>query len=311
MSILITGAGMIGCYFAREMARRGRQVVLYEGAPNAEYIRFVAGDAPVVKGDIRDLPALVDVMREYGVDTVFHSAAMISRTVAANPFTGLSVNIGGTTAVAEASRLCGVRRLVFCSSVVAYRWSLRPVAPVDEDFPLGDDDFYGNSKVACEQVLHAYGAKYGIEVAVLRFPLVYGHGLFAGGARGGIAPHLIAEDAARGRPVRIDPAQFNTTEHLYVKDAVQGVTLACERPFTGKAFNIGAGAVTGPSDLAHAVKTACPGLSVEVLPGSSEHPGHQKQPLDLNRARKELGYDPEFDLDKGMSDLIQELRRLS
>ncbi|MDO8689131.1 MAG: NAD(P)-dependent oxidoreductase [Dehalococcoidia bacterium] len=309
MTILITGAGMIGCYFAREMARRGRRVVLYDAAPNADYVRFVAGETPVVKGDIRDLPALVDVMREYSVDTVFHSAAMISRSVAENPYSGLSVNIGGATAVSEASRLCGVRRLVFSSSVVAYRWSLRPVAPVDEDFPLGDDDFYGNSKVACEQVLHAYGARYGIEVAVLRFPLVYGHGLFAGGARGGIAPHRIAEDAARGRPVRIDPALFNTTEHLYVKDAVQGVALACERPFTAKAFNIGAGIVTGPADLAHAVRAACPGLDVAVLPGSSEHPGHQKQPLDLTRARKELGYEPQFDLVKGMADFIQELQR--
>ncbi|MDP2659545.1 MAG: hypothetical protein Q8R28_02285 [Dehalococcoidia bacterium] len=61
MSILITGAGTIGCYVARETAPRDRRVGLYDAASGADCIRFVAGQAPPTNGSSRELPALVDV----------------------------------------------------------------------------------------------------------------------------------------------------------------------------------------------------------------------------------------------------------
>lgn len=311
MNILITGAGLIGCHFAREMARRGHRAVLYDVAPNENYVRSVAGDTPVVKGDIRDLPALVDVIREHQVDTVFHSAGLIGPKVAERPYMGLNINVGGAIAVGEASRLCGVRRLAFASSFAVYHWDLPPTAPLNEDFPTVQNNFYGSSKVSCEQILRAYATTYGMELALLRFAQVYGRGHYVGGSSGGIAMHGVAEAAARGEPVRVDPRLFGINEYVYISDVVQGIALACERPLKIGAFNIGTGALNSPSDVAEAIRKVRPGLEVEVLPGPAQRPGQRRDhPLDLTRARRELGYSPQFNLAGGIAEFVKELERV-
>ncbi|MDO8689130.1 MAG: NAD(P)-dependent oxidoreductase [Dehalococcoidia bacterium] len=309
MNILVTGAGLIGCHFAREMQKRGHRTVLFDLAPNESYVRSVAGDAPaIVKGDIRDLPALVDTMRAHHIEAVFHTAGLIGPRVAERPYTGLNINVGGAISVAEASRLHGVRRLVFASTHGVYNWNLPPRAPVAEDFPVGEDTFYAASKVSCEQILRAYGVRYGLDVAILRFAQVYGRGHFAGGSSGGIAMNALAEAAARGGPVRIDPSKFGINDYVYVKDAVRAASLACEQPLQSKVFNVGSGRLEGPAGLASAIKTARPGLEVEILPGPAERPGHSHAfALDTSRTETELGYQPRFDLAGGMADFIQEM----
>ncbi|MDP2659540.1 MAG: NAD(P)-dependent oxidoreductase [Dehalococcoidia bacterium] len=312
MNILVTGAGLIGCHFAREMQSRGHQTVLFDLAPNEGYVRSIAGDAPVVKGDIRDLPALVDTMRAHQIKVVFHTAGLIGPRVAERPYTGLNINIGGAISLAEASRLQGVRRLVFASTHGVYNWNLPPRGPVDEDFPVGEDTFYAASKVSCEQILRAYGVRYGLDVAILRFAQVYGRGHFAGGSSGGVAMHAVAEAAARDGLVRIDPSKFGVNEYVYVKDAVRAAILACEQPLKSKVFNVGSGRLESPADLASAIREARPGLDVEVLPGPAERPGHLHAfPLDTGRAAAELGYQPRFDLARGMTDFIQEMESVS
>lgn len=309
MNILVTGAGLIGCYFAGEMLRRGHRAVIYDIAPIDRYVRSVAGDVPLVRGDVRDLPALMDVMREHRVEAVFHSAGLIGPKVSERPYTGLNINVGGAIAVGEASRLSGVRRIVFTSSFAVYNWNLPSAVPIDEDFPASQNNFYGSSKIACEQILRAYATSYNMELAILRFAQVYGRGHYVGGSAGGIAMHEVIEAAARGEPVRLQPQRFGVNEFVYIGDVVQGVAGACEKPVGIAAFNIGTGVLNSPSDVAGAIKTVCPEVSVEVLPGPAERPGqHRTQPLDLTRARKELGYDPQFDLVGGITHMVAELR---
>ena len=55
MNVLITGAGLAGCHSARALAERGHQVMLFDVAPNVEYVRSVAGDLPVHQGVSRNL----------------------------------------------------------------------------------------------------------------------------------------------------------------------------------------------------------------------------------------------------------------
>jgi UDP-glucose 4-epimerase len=309
MNILITGAGLIGCHFAREMAQRGHQAVVYDIAPNEGYVRSVARDVSLVRGDVRDLPALLETMQAHRVDTVFHTAGLIGGKVAERPYSGMGINVGGAIAVAEATRLSGAERLVFASTFGVYNWGLSASAPINEDFPLGGDSLYGGSKVACEQIFRGYGAKYGFEAIMLRFAQVYGRGHYVGGSSGGQAMHEIVASVADGKPVRIVPRHFGINEYVYVKDAVQGAVLACETSVKSKAFNIGTGHLASPEDLVAAIGAVRPGLEVQVEAGPAERPGQRRtQPLDLTRARQELGYAPRFDLVEGIADFVQELR---
>jgi UDP-glucose 4-epimerase len=313
LNILITGAGLLGCYTAREVTARGGKVVLYDNTPDYNYVNYVAGNVPIVAGDIRDMPTLIGIMRTHRVNTVFHSAAVFGAKLDEYPYTGLGINIGGTIALAEASRLTGVRRFVFASTGV-YNWSLPMSAPVSEDFSIGGDSFYIGSKVACEQVLRAYASKYGFETAMLRFARIYGMGHYKGGSVGGPVLHQVILAASKGNPVHIDSSLFGIDEYLYVNDAAEAVVLACDKALRSNTFNIGTGILSGPEDLAAAIKTVCPETTVTVQVSPDDNPpgfypdySHRLYPMDLNRAKLELGYNPRFDLVKGIKHFVNEL----
>jgi UDP-glucose 4-epimerase len=308
MNILVTGAGLIGSNFTQEMIRQGHQVVLYDIAPNTAFIKRVVGEVPIVAGDIRDLPTLVETMQRHQINTVFHSAGLLGPTDE-RPYIGLSINIGGTIAVAEAARLTGVRRFVFASTFGVYQWTPPPKAPVSETHPLEGAGFYGGSKEAGERIVVAYGNKYGMEVAIPRFAGVYGAGHYAGGSSVGRRFHQLMQAVVSGGPVRIDAAAFGNYEYVYVKDIAQGLALASQRPLKSRTFNLGTGIVSTAADLAEALRTAFPKVEVEIIPAPPEKPIPDRQPLNLTRSKQELGYSPQFDLIKGLTDFANELRK--
>ena len=107
-----------------------------------EYITNVAGDVAVVKGDILDLPFLIETFQDRQVDAVFHSAYLIGDRLSQQPYAGLNVNIGGLINIAEAVRLSAAHRIVFASTYGVYNWALGPTEPVDEDFPVLTNALY-------------------------------------------------------------------------------------------------------------------------------------------------------------------------
>ena len=77
MTTLVTGAGLIGTAFAQEAAKRGETLVFFDARPDDPYLRVKLGDAvpEVVRGDVRDLPALVAAVGTPGTATRGHAAA--------------------------------------------------------------------------------------------------------------------------------------------------------------------------------------------------------------------------------------------
>lgn len=316
MNILITGAGLVGCYLARDLLERGHKVVLYELAPYRDYIRWVAGDVPIVAGDVREMPDLVETMKRHQIEVVVHTVALMGQKLEDQPYRGMNINIGGTINVVEAARLTGVERLVYTSTFGVYHWTLPPTAPVTEDYVLAGNVLYSGSKIASERIVRAYGNRYGISTAVTRFANVYGAGHYAGGAGGGAgasAIHDLIEVAKAGGNVRIDLRLVtDLTEYVYVKDAVRGVALAAEQRGNNQTFNLGTGVLTTPADVAAAFRKVFPNVDVRVGDEEAAYQVvHRDQPLDLTRSRSELGYDPQFvDLADGIADFSGELERV-
>ena len=122
MNILITGAGLIGSNAARHAVDAGNQVVLFDLAPNRDYIQKVVGKdkADVVAADMRDLPALLSTMEKFNVDTLVHTAGLIGGRVQENSYTGATNNILGTINVLEAARLRKLKRIVYVSTFGVY-----------------------------------------------------------------------------------------------------------------------------------------------------------------------------------------------
>jgi nucleoside-diphosphate-sugar epimerase len=171
--ILVTGAtGFVGRPMCSLLQRSGftvRAAVRREGVTAA-----VAAREVVAIGDLG--PATAWESAVDGMDAVIHLAgrAHIMRDTAVDPLQAFrSVNVEPTIRLAQAAARHGVRRLVFVSSIKVNgeETTSRPFTESDACSP---EDPYGTSKFEAEQALGDVSRATGLEVVIVRPPLVYG-----------------------------------------------------------------------------------------------------------------------------------------
>jgi nucleoside-diphosphate-sugar epimerase len=309
MTTLVTGVGLVGTSFGQVALKRGERLVFFDFQPRREFLRKKLGesDALVVQKDVRDLPALIQAIKEHQVDTVVHTAGLIGGRVAEAIYTGLQVNVMGTINVAEAVRLTGVKRLVHISTFGVYDRRYEGAEPITEDFPRGSGAAYSNSKVAKELVLEAYQRLYGFELVVLRPANVYGFGHFWSGSGGGEILQTLLQKGLAGEAVAVPQGQTRDFEYVYCKDIGRAIDLAATVPAPAKTFfNIGMGVITKFEDLLTVVKRLLPKLKVEIKPGTPPH--SIKQPMVISQAKQFLGWEPQFNMEAGFRDYLEEIR---
>jgi UDP-glucose 4-epimerase len=310
MKVLITGAGMVGCYTAAELVGRGDEVTIVDLRPDPGYVARVAGpDVRTRTVDVRELPDLVAAVRDAAPDVVFHTVAILSGVAQASPYRGFQVNVTGTIHVAEAVRLTGVRRLVHSSTLGVHRLQSPQDGPLPEDFPIGGATrIYPATKVAAEALLPAFSSAYGFELVMLRYPSLYGYGQYAGGSGMGLAVSALAEAALAGRPAKISSGLGETDEIGYVKDAARGAAAAIHADkLSQTVYHLGTGRLATSSDVVAAFASIVPGFTATRSEPAKEA-AVRRQPMDYTRAREELGYEPQFDLVSGLTDYLAVLR---
>jgi nucleoside-diphosphate-sugar epimerase len=181
MKLLITGAnGFLGSALCFHLAQLQHEVVAQ--ARGGDSLSFLKQHSPPILRKVADL-ALIAGDRSHleGLDALIHCAARVHQVKdgAADPLAAYrAVNTQATLALAQAAAAAGVRRFVFLSSVkVNGEWS-QPGSPFRADHaqPL---DPYGVSKWEAELGLRDIAANTGMEVVIIRPPLVYGPGVKA------------------------------------------------------------------------------------------------------------------------------------
>jgi UDP-glucose 4-epimerase len=302
MRVLITGAGLIGTHTARELIERRDEVTFFDFAPRPDYIRRVTGkDLPVIRGDIRDLAALVDAFQQVRPECVIHLAASVGEANINNVYTGFQVNLVATINVAEAARLTGVRRLIHASTQAVYLGE-DPKELLYEDSALDSRGrVYNASKLACEHVLKTYAAKHKIELALLRFAGVYGYYSVAGGP--GVAVQQAVWEAMADKPVELNV--YESVDFIYVKDLANGIALAVHTtPLPHQVYNLGSGALTTVEDVEETLRKIFPAIQMRRGKLTPARPR-----MDTTRARTELGFNPEYKLEAGLRDYVAELKK--
>src|SRR5262245_1692281 len=312
MTTFITGLGLVGTSYAQLALKRGESVIFYDIAPRADFLAAKLGTAKVtvVQGDVRDLPALIENIRKYQADTVIHTAGLIGGKVAQPVYTGMQINVMGTINVAEAVRLTGVKRLVLISTLGVYDRRLEKSSAIDENFPRGPGEAYGNSKTAKELMVEAYQRLYGFELVVLRLANVYGFGHFAGGSGGGEMIQNMLRTGIDGGVVRVRQEQARDFEYIYYKDLGRALDKAATVKLAAPAvLNVGTGVIVKFDELAATAEKLLPKLQVELIPGKP--PRSAQQPMVITKAKELLGWQPEYDLEAGFRDYIEELKALT
>ncbi|PWT86012.1 MAG: hypothetical protein C5B58_02130 [Acidobacteria bacterium] len=309
MNILITGAGLIGTHCARHAVDADNKVVLFDLAPNREYIEKVVGKdrADVVGADMRDLPALLSALERYNVDTLVHTAGLIGSRVAENSYTGATNNILGTINVLEASRLRRLRRVVYVSTFGVYDRAKISDSVIRETHPIGGHNLYTTTKICSEHLVRSYTAMYNLDTIIIRPGGVFGRGHYVGGSTVGKVMRELALKAMKAEPLTIDAKTYGPNEYVYGKDVGLALLLACQAQHPKqRTYNAGSGVVTGPEALARTLGELVPKLEIKVT-GSSGAVGEKTAPLDLSTSKAELGYVPKFPLKDALRDYMDEL----
>jgi UDP-glucose 4-epimerase len=315
--ILVTGgSGLVGAYAVAMLIERGERPVVFDVALNERLLNAVGVDTAkvtLIRGDMMDLPAIISAIRDNECDRIIHLAAFLGEEVQRRPYSGVRLNFMGTVNVFEASRLEKVSRVVFPSSGTVYLGSLgEGLSKVDESIPMNPPSVYAATKASCEFMGRAYAKRYGFEFICLRYTGgLYGPSPAALKATREIAIQQMIRAAVKGEPAKIN-WPYGPAEILYGKDAAKGTVLAVLKDsFKDTLFHIGNGTMVSGDDIADAIRKKFPGSDIQLIKGNNPMPYPESRAAsDFSRAKEQLGYEPDYTIEKAVADYGATLKRL-
>ena len=307
--ILVTGPdGFVGYRLCDRLLQDGYSVRGAQFAP----VPLPEGCESVVVGDLAEATNWDEALD--GVDRVVHLAARvhIMNDDSADPLEAFRhVNVEGTRKLAEAAVRAGVKRFVFISSI-----KVLGEATTDRSFfaddPFAPQDPYGISKMEAEQLLLALSKESGMEVTIVRPPLVYGPSVRANFLK-------LLSIVNKGIPLPFGLVN-NRRSLVFVDNLVDFLACCLTHEKSGnESFLVSDGHDLSTAELVRAIATAFGRHPVllPVPPALMKLAGSLlgKRPevdrlcgslaLDISKARKLLGWNPPVSAEDGLKETVE------
>ncbi len=289
MTVMVTGGnGLIGSRIIRKLLEGGEAVVSFDLAPprvNLPLHRHLA-EVPFYRGDITQLPHLLEAAHTHQVDRIIHMAALLPPDTEDRPHFGMLVNIQGTNNIFEAARWTGIQRVVYASSIAVYgvqeTFGQRPLTEEDLTAPI---NVYGMTKAANDFAAAKYRERYGLDLRGIRIGTVFGHGRTTGMT--GVIGGLLLSLPALGQPVSMPFRPEEASPMIHAEDAAEiFVRVALSDSLNHHVYLTG-GNLTTIGDLADLVR--------RYLPEAQITTGEQAVPhvylVDNSRMLADVGYE--------------------
>ena len=267
-----------------------------------------AGTEPVV---VRQIDGLTDWQAALnGVEVVIHLAARVHvmKDTSVDPLAEFRrVNVQGTENLARQAVRAGVRRLVYVSSIKVNGEGTSGSQGYSERDTPAPQDAYGISKWEAEQALHRVAQETGLEVVIVRPPLVYGPG---------VKGNFISLLAAVGKGIPLPLASTDNARSLvYVGNLVDALIACATHPAAaGQTYLVSDGAPVSTATLVEKIAGAldCRSRSFYFPPvlmrAAAALLGRSAQidrlfgslRVDDEKIRRELGWIPPYTLEQGL-----------
>lgn len=303
---LVTGgAGFIGSNLCEAILKMGykvrcldnlstgkqENVDLFINNPNYQFI----------KGDISDLDVCMNACE--GVDYVLNEAAWgsVPRSIEM-PLYYEQVNIRGTLNMMEAARQKGVKKFVYASSSSVY--GDHPVLPKKEGQEGNLLSPYALTKRVDEEYGKLYHKLYNLDTYGLRYFNVFGRRQDPHGAYAAVIPKFIKMLLNDEQPT-INGDGKQSRDFTYIENVIEANLKAClaSSDAAGQAFNVAYGGREYLIDIYYMLAKAL-GKNIEPHFGPDRAGDIKHSNADISKARELLGYDPEYDFDRGLNEAI-------
>ena len=306
-TFLITGgAGFIGSNLADAILEMGYRVKVLDNFSTGKrenIERFK--DNPnflLIEGDIRDIETCEKAIED--VDYVLHQAAWgsVPRSIEM-PLIYEEINIKGHLNMMEVARKANVKKFVYASSSSVY--GDHPALPKVEGVEGKVLSPYALTKKVNEEYANLYFRLYGLETIGLRYFNVFGryqdpHGFYAA-----VIPKFVKLLLNNEAPT-INGDGETSRDFTYIDNVIEANLKAClaSSEASGKAFNIAYG---GRETLNNLYKKLCELLEKEIPANyGPERAGDIRHSnASIENTKKYLGYDPEYNLNKGLELTIE------
>jgi dTDP-L-rhamnose 4-epimerase len=346
--VLVTGgAGFVGSHLADALLKRGHEVRVFdnltpqvhqEGRPD-----YLAGEVHFVQGDMRDLDAVREAIRD--IDVIFHFGAAVGVGQSMYEIAHyMGVNTQGTANLLQAMLDADlkVEKLIVASSMSIYgegkylcvecgdvapkertheqlmqkRWEpvcpncgrdLTPI-PTNESKPLDVSSYYALSKKDQEEMSLLFGRTYGLPTVALRFFNIYGTRQALSNPYTGVAAIFSSRLLNERAPLVFEDGK-QMRDFVSVHDIVHANLLAMEKNGAdGMALNVASGEPISVREVANALSTA---LGIEIQPeltGKYRAGDIRHCFADISAIKKYLGYQPQVKFSQGVRELVRWLR---
>ena len=310
MSTLVTGGtGFIGAEVARVLAKRGGKIVIFDVNDRKILLKGMEDKVTMVKGDVSNYSHVLNVLKNYHIEVIYHLASMLSLPSDADPWSSFRVNAQGTFQVLEAARILGVKKVIFSSTLGTYGMDIRE-SVIDDCTLQRPILFYGCTKVFSELMGRFYKRKFGLDFRGVRYPAIIGPGVRTPGVLQ--YNSWAIEEACKGNSFKIWVTPETRCPAMYYKDAALSIIQCADAPLEKikmVVYLVG-GLYLSAQELVDAIKKFIPEAHLEFAPDMEivKLLKGGSKPIDTRYAREELGWVDQYLLDRTIEDFIKEFR---
>lgn len=301
MNYLITGAaGFIGAAIAEKLIADGHTCITIDNLSTG-LRSHIPSQCEFVYGDVSDPIVIAGIKEKYQrFEAIIHMAGQSSGEISFdNPVYDLQTNTQSTLLLLKLAQEIGCKKVVYASSMSTYGDHNPPLCT--EETETVPKSFYAVGKLASENYLRIYSS-FGIACTALRFFNVYGVGQNMKNLRQGMASIFLAQ-AISNHHIHVKGSKERFRDFVYIDDVVEAVTASLARDSGYEVFNVCTKRATTVETVVETIRKAMPySVSVEYSGGT---PGDQFGIYGDNvKIKKELGWEPTFDFETGMSKMI-------
>src|SRR6185312_3765445 len=309
MKILVTGAaGFIGSHVCEHFVDCNHSVVGIDNFDNFYSIRFKTLNLKELRldtrfqlfeADIRDQNFLDSIFSSNKIDLVIHLAAKAGvRPSIESVAEYYDVNVNGTVCLLEVMRKNNVKKMLYASSSSIYGNNKKNPFSEDDsvDNPISP---YASTKKSGELLCHVYTHLYNFDITCLRFFTVFGPR-----QRPDLAIHKFTRLIDEGSPIPFYGDGSTSRDYTYISDIVNGISCSAKHLNGYKIYNLGESKVTDLKTLVETIENQLNKKAVlNYLP--LQDGDVNKTYADISKAKAEIGYSPEYDLQSGIKSFVQ------
>ena len=309
MNILVTGAaGFIGSHACEHFIKQGHNVTGLDNFDNFYSINLKNINLSSIKedpkfnfykGDIRDSKILDLLFSSSQIDVVVHLAAKAGvRPSIESIAEYYDVNVNGTVTLLESMKTHDVKKMLFASSSSIYGNNSK-VPFSESDFVDNPISPYASTKKSGELLCHVYTHLYNFDITCLRFFTVYGPR-----QRPDLAIHKFTRLIDQEKPIPFYGDGSTSRDYTFIDDIVNGINCALNHLDKYKVYNLGESKVIDLKKLVETIENSLgKKATLNKLPFQ---PGDVKITFaDISKAKKEIGYNPKYDLETGIKKFIE------